>query len=198
MALEQIFTPGNFYNHAFGQDFSRDFQLRVLNIGNANNKYIDESDNVFITTTSLPRYKIHNQQTPFMGMNFNIPGSADFEGNDNWAVTFRCDLPFNIRHAIETWQHQIFTQFMQPNINSSISGGGTGQYGIPDMDQTINLVLHDRTGQNYRHYTLFGCYPISIGEMTYDQRGTGKIQELPVTLAYQWWELTNRDYPVMN
>jgi len=196
--LENTFTPFNFYDHAFAQDFSRDFQLRVLNIGNAAGKIITPEDNVFITTASLPKYKIHNQVVPFMGMNFNIPGTADFDGNAAWQVTFRCDLPFNIKHAIETWQHQIFTQFEQPNLPYSPDGGGTGQYNVPESSQTIELILHDRTGEAYRQYSLIGCYPVEVGDVSYNQTGEGKVQELPVTLAYQWWVLSKDNPPVNN
>jgi hypothetical protein len=198
MALEYMFQPKGFYDIAFEKDFSRDFQLRILNIGNRSNMLIQPEDNVFIMTASLPKYKIHNQPTKFMGMNFNLPGSADYEGNDAWTVKFRCDLPFDIRHAVETWQHQVFTQMEQPLLQSAVTGGGTGLYNLPDMGQTVEMILHDRTGNPYRQYKLVGCYPISIGEMTYDQTGNGTVRELEVTLAYQWWELIRDDYPVMN
>lgn len=192
MALDPKFTPAEFFNKALARDFSRDFQLRVLDIGNG---FITEADNVFIKSATLPKYKIHNQSTDFMGMKFNIPGSAEFEGSDNWSVNFRCDLGFNIRHKIETWQQQIFTQFEQPLMPGSPNGGGTGEYNVPSMLRTVTMALHDRTGGWYRQYKLFGVYPVSFGDMKYEQNGTGKIMDLSVSLAYQWWELTQQKCP---
>jgi len=193
MALEPNFLPRSFYEQALERDFSRDFQLRVIDIGNG---FITEEDNVFIKTTSLPKYQIHNQPTNFMGMKFNIPGTAEYAGNEAWTVQFRCDLTFNIRHKIETWQHQIFTQFDQPELE--IARGlrpGAGIYNVPSMERTATLALHDRSGKFYRQYSLIGVYPVSIGDMNYDQTGNGAIVDLPVTLAYQWWELDFIDCP---
>lgn len=187
------FKIQDFYQQAFERDFSRDYQLRVINIGGV----VGPDDNVLLKATALPGYTINNIAVPFMGMQFNIPGSARFEGSDSWAVSFRCDLNFDIRGKFEEWQRLIFNAIEDPNITGS--PGSTGAYNIPSVDQTIRLALHDRTGAFYRKYKLVGCYPRLIGPTTYNQAdGTGQIVEIPVTLAYQWWELEENNLPVDN
>ena len=76
---------GAFYNQALQKDFSRDFQMRVINIGPGG--FIGKEDNVYITTATLPGYAIANQAVPFMGLQFNIPGGGNFPGSDGWNVT---------------------------------------------------------------------------------------------------------------
>jgi len=187
------FKIQDFYQQAFERDFSRDYQLRVINIGGV----VGPEDNVLLKATVLPGYDITNIPTPFMGMQFNIPGSAKFTGNDAWSVEFRCDLNFDIRGKFEEWQRKIFNAIEDPNISDV--PGSTGAYNIPSVDQTIRLALHDRTGAFYRKYKLVGCYPKTIGPMTYNQaEGIGNIVNLPVVMAYQWWELEEVGMPIDN
>ena len=177
------FKIRDFYEQALAKDFSRKYQMRVIGIGGR----VGPEDNVFITTADLPGYEVANIATPFMGMSFNIPGSAKFPGSNAWQVKFRCDLNFDIRYIFEEWQRQIFNAV--PDLNITDIASSTGYYHMPDVSQTIKLGLHDRDGVFYRKYSLVGCYPTVIGAMHYDQTNQGDIQELDVTMAYQWWEL---------
>ena len=187
------FKIQDFYQQAFERDFSRDYQMRVINIGGI----IGPDDNVLLKATQLPGYEVTNIPTPFMGMQFNIPGSAKFPGNDAWNIEFRCDLNFDVRAKIEEWQRLIFNAIEDPNIAGA--PGSTGAYNIPSVDQTIRLALHDRTGAFYRKYKLVGCYPRTISPMAYNQaEGIGNIVVLPVIMAYQWWELEEAGQPTDN
>lgn len=168
----------NFYAQATQTDFSRDFQLRVLEMGGI----LNDSDNVYITTANLPGYSISNIQTPFMGLDFNIPGSAKFPGSDSWAVTYRCDQQLNIRQKFVNWQSSIFNAF--PNS----AGQSTGNYAPKGMESVAKLVVHDRDGNPVRAFQLIGVYPVTIGEVSYDQTGNGAIATMTATMAYQWWE----------
>ena len=172
------------YQNAIEKDFSRKHQLRVISIGGQ----LGPEDNVFITTANLPGYTIHNVQTPFMGMNFNIPGTGRYPGSDNWAVTFRCDLNLDIRSILEGWQRKIFTAIENDGVDGAVPGS-TGYYHIPDTSQNILLGLHDREGSFYRKYELVGCYPKTVGEMQYDQTDAGTIATFNCNLAYQYWTL---------
>lgn len=168
----------DFYAQATQKDFSRDFQLRVLEMGGV----LTQSDNVFITTANLPGYAITNQPTPFMGLQFNVPGSATFPGSDGWAVLFRCDQQLNIRQKLINWQSTIFNAF--PNS----AGQSTGNYAPKGIESVAKLVVHDRDGNAVRAVQLIGVYPVTLGEIAYDQTGTGAVVTMTATLAYQWWE----------
>lgn len=182
------FKIRDFYEQALQRDFSRKYQMRVLSIGGR----FGPDDNVFITTSNLPGYTVNNISTEFMGLKFNIPGSASFPGSDAWTVTFRSDLNLDIRHYMEQWQRQVFNALPTNNYDN-LPESSTGYYHIPDISQTIRLALHDRDGIFYRKYVLVGVYPTAIGNTAYTQTDQGAIQEFDVTLAYQWWELETKN-----
>lgn len=169
---------GGFYAQATQRDFSRDFQMRVIDIGSG---ILTENDNVFITTANLPGYAITNQDTPFMGLIFHVPGSATFPGSEAWAVTFRADQSLNIRQRIVNWQKSIFDAFPGPTQS-------VGDYAPKGEQSLVKLIIHDRNGAQVRGIQLVGAWPTTIGDMAYDQTGNGAIVTIPVTLAYQWWQ----------
>lgn len=170
---------GSFYTQALSKDFSRDFQMRVINIGP--NNILKEDDNVFITTAVLPGYAIANQAVPFMGVQFNVPGSGNFPGSDAWAVTFRCDAALNIREKLIGWQRSIFNSFPSTELNS------VGSYGPKGAESTISLVVMNRSGGTARGVRLVGAYPVAVGEISYDATLNGNVVTLGATLAYQYW-----------
>ena len=170
---------GGFYKQALQKDFSRDHQMRVMAIGPGG--FIKEDDNVYITTATLPGYNIANQAVPFMGLQFNIPGSGNFPGSDAWAVVFRCDSQLNLREKLIGWQKSIFNSFPDEANNS------VGSYGPKGTDTYVDLAVFNRDGKSVREVKLIGCYPTVVGEISYDATGAGAIMTINVTLAYQWW-----------
>jgi len=170
---------GSFYNQAFTKDFSRDFQMRVVSIGP--NGILNENDNVYITSTVLPGYALANQQVPFMGLQFNVPGGGSFPGSESWAVTFRSDAQLNIREKLIAWQKSIFNAFPHEGDNS------TGAYAPKGLDTVAEIVILNRNGTTARGMRLIGIWPVSVGDMTYNTTGNGAVVELATTLAYQWW-----------
>ena len=170
---------GGFYAQAIQKDFSRDHQMRVVHIGPGG--FITEKDNVYITTAVLPGYAIANQAVPFMGLQFNVPGSGNFPGSDAWNVTFRCDAQLNVREKILGWQKSIFNAFPDENQNS------VGSYGPKGSDTYVDLAVFNRDGKTVRGVKLIGCYPTTIGEIAYDATANGNVVTMQVTLAYQWW-----------
>lgn len=170
---------GGFYTQAISKDFSRDFQMRVVSIGP---NVLNEKDNVFITTQVLPGYQINNQAVPFMGLSFNVPGAGSFPGSDSWAVTFRCDQQLNIREKLIAWQRSIFNSFPGTATES------TGAYGPKSKESVAKLTVFDRDGNEARGLMLVGIYPVTIGEISYDNTGNGAPVTFNATLAYQWWE----------
>lgn len=177
--LGQGMGIGAFYRQALAKDFSRDHQMRVLAIGP--NGFITKEDNVYITTATLPGYNIANQAVPFMGLQFNVPGSANFPGSDAWAVTFRCDAQLNIREKVLGWQKSVFNAFPDEASNS------VGAYSPKGAETYADLAVFDRDGQTVRGCRLIGCYPTALGEISYDATAAGNIVTMQVTLAYQWW-----------
>lgn len=161
----------NFYAAAQAQEFARDFQFRVRTLG----PFVD-NDLLYVTTTTLPGKEINNQPVPFMGLNFNVPGSVSYTGSDAWDVVFRCDEGLNIRNKLENWIKEIFDDQTS-----------TGKYGVPTEQATMDLLGKDLNP--IRRYNFIGIYPKTLGPIDYDMTGNGAPRTFTATFAYQFWRL---------
>lgn len=158
-----------FYEVAKAKEFARDFQFRVVTLGP-----LTTDDIVYIRTGTLPGKSIENHQVPYMGLNFNVPGSTKYDGSDAWSVTFLADEAMNIRSKLEAWMSEIFS------VETS-----SGKYGVPSEIATIDLL--DKEFNAVRRYNLIGTYIKSIEPLNYDIKGAGKPQEFNAVMAYQYW-----------
>ena len=80
-----------FYNAASKHDFARVFQFQLDFLGNIP---FGESQLAYVETASLPGRSITNIAVPYMGLAFNVPGTATYPGSTGYNVTFRCDENF--------------------------------------------------------------------------------------------------------
>lgn len=167
----------DFYRAVQQQDFARQFQFRVVQLANTN---LNESQLVYLETASLPGRTINNVQVPFMGLNFNVPGTASYPGSESYSVTFRCDQNYNIRGLLEN-----------ATFNTFDDGTSTGNFNIARNSSVITLNLLGKNGSTVRQYTLYGAYVTSVGDMTYNIGDNGGIVTCPATLAYQYWRVTS-------
>jgi hypothetical protein len=161
----------DFYAAAQAQEFARDFQFRVRTLG----PFVD-NDLLYITTATLPGKEITNQPVPFMGLDFNVPGSVKYTGSNAWEITFRCDEGLNIRNKLENWIKEIFDDETS-----------TGKYGVPTEEASMDLLGKDLS--TIRRYNFRGIYPVSMGPINYDLQGDGKPLDFTATFAYQFWRL---------
>lgn len=166
-------TIQDFYKVAQERDFARDFMLRLRAIGD--NRF-DETDFVYIKTATLPSRSIANQAVPYMGLQFNVPGTVNYEGSDAWAVKFHADQKQLIRSKLEAWQNDIFSDETS-----------TGDLSVKGVDRVIQLDLVDDQLNVLNTYKLFGVYVVKLGEIGYDIQGNGKTLEYDATLAYNFW-----------
>lgn len=173
----------DFYRVAQQKDFARLFQFRVTQIGRT---LLTEKDLVYLETASLPGRAINNVQVPYMGLGFNVPGTASYPGSDNYAVTFRCDAGYDLRSKLEQELFRVF------NDDTS-----TGDYRIPGPDSILQFNLF--TGGNdfeqapttVRIYRLYGVYVKSIEPVQYDIKDNGALSMINASLAYQYWRAFN-------
>lgn len=161
----------NFYAAAQNMEFARDFQFRIRSLGP-----FTENDLLYLKTATLPNKAITNKQVPYMGLQFNIPGSVTYPGSDSWAVKFWADEPMNIRNKLESYIKEIF--------NDETS---TGKYGVPTELATMDLL--GKNMETLRRYQFIGIYPKEIGTIEYDIGGSGEPKEFTATFAYQYWRL---------
>jgi hypothetical protein len=167
-------TIQDFYRVAQQRGFARDFMMRVRSIGEDT---FNEDDFVYITTKILPDRTIQNQKVPYMGLNFNVPGTVDYTGSDAWSVKFYNDLNGVIRNKLENWQ-----------INGVFDDAtSTGNLALRGPDKVIQLDLIDESQNVLNTYKLYGVYIVNLGAPAYDNAGPGKPLDFEAKLAYQYW-----------
>lgn len=175
-------TITDFYRVSQEKDFQRDFQFRVLNIqgGDGTSVTFTEDDLVYIRTATLPGKSIQNKVVPYMGLQFNIPGSVQYDGSANWAVQFYCDQASAIRQTFENYLTDVF--------DDSTS---TGNYFMPRANAIVDMVQLDTQLEAVATYQLVGVYAQSVGALNYSPAdGTGDTMKFDATLAYQYWRRT--------
>jgi hypothetical protein len=177
MASVQGQTIRDFYTNATNVGFARDFQFRITSF-NVNGVTLQDQDLVFLKTASLPGKSISTTTAPFMGLDFQIPGTVKFDNNNAWNVTFYCTQDYNLRSMLEDSITDTFDE--------------TQSYGNMeprDLNQNIiNLSLIDDQLNEIKVYTLLGAFITKIDDIAYDLTKSGGIQEVKATIAYQYWQ----------
>lgn len=169
-----------FYNQATKKDFARVFQFRVMAFPGIS--FNPATHLLYVETAMLPGRTINNVPVPYMGLNFNVPGTASYPGSNAYAVTFRMDADYDIRAALET---STFATF-----DDSTS---TGAYNIKGNDRILQLALLGKNTQAgaipeiVRYYTLYGAYLVSTNDTQYDIKDTGTVATCQATIAYHFW-----------
>lgn len=168
----------NFYDAAIVKDFARQNLFRVLSLAGTN---FSQQELLYVSSTTLPGRSITNVPVPFMGLQFNVPGTAQYTNSNAWQITFRVPSDLSIRKKFEDWTKFIFDDRLS-----------TGSYSIPSKSPQgqIVLVLLDKSGNPLREYTLYGAYCQNVGDLTVNLTSAGEIMEQQVTMAYQYWRLT--------
>jgi hypothetical protein len=174
-------TIANFYTQAQAKDFSRTNLFRVLNInfGDGSSQVIGESDLVYARTASLPAKSITNVTAQYMGLNFNIPGVAQYPGSDAYTLNFYADAAQQLREK--------FLSVVNDTFNDATS---TGNYFTPKQSAVIDLVQLDKQLNRIAQYQLVGVSIRNVDALAYDMTTTGEIQNFNVTLAYHYWRKT--------
>jgi hypothetical protein len=166
----------NFHEVAGRKDFFRQNLFRVINFGG---NALSQDDLIYIESATLPSKTINNIQVPYMGLQFNVPGTVQYPNSNAWSVNIRMDAELEIRDKLEDWMRRIFDD-----------ADSTGDYSIPDGDDGItSLILLDKKGTTIRQYDLYGCYLTNLGEFTLNVGTAGDIVTAPATIAYQYWRV---------
>jgi hypothetical protein len=173
-----------FYQTAATNDFARLFQFRVSDWQIDGTALFSGAPDAlyYIETANLPGKQINNVQVPYMGLNFNVPGTISFPNSAGWQVNFRCDSNYVIREVLENELTRIFSV-----SNSS------GDYTLPFTTSVLTLDLlgksagADNLPASIRQYKLHGVYIVGLQDTQYDIKDTGQIASIQATIAYQYW-----------
>lgn len=169
----------SFYSQAQSHDFARLFQFRVTSFPQVD--FDPQKQLLYVETATLPGRTINNVQVPYMGLQFNVPGTASYPGSNAYNVVFRVDENYDIRDALEAATYATFDD-----------ATSTGSYQTPEASQILELSLlgkgvYQNTPSIVRKYKLFGAYITAIGDTAYDIKDTGTVSTCTATIAYQFW-----------
>lgn len=159
-------------------DFSRSFQLRLLDMNNVpdyvRRELIDQEGRVYITSAVIPGRTITNIDVPYQGFNFKLPGQVSYDTNP-WTLTFRTAGDFLGRNALERWS------FETANDETSC-----GKFNLPCENTTIDIAVMSPKCEIIRVYRLHGVYPQNVSEIQYNQES---VEGTTFTAAfhYQYW-----------
>ena len=172
--LEQSIS--DFFRVAQERDFSRDFQFRILSInpGGSSAVNFSEDDLLYCKGGQIPTRNIVSHEVPYMGLQFRLPGAAQYSGQFNSA--FYCDVNSRVRQLMEEWSFQTF--------DDSTS---MGDYFMPRESSYVELAQLDSQFEVTAIYKLIGCFPTEVGDIQYDISGTGNAVEFNVNLSYHFW-----------
>lgn len=172
-----------FYQVAQKREFARDFQFRLLSItaGDASKVTFDENDLVYIKSATLPERTLTNVKVPYMGLDFNIPGSVKYTGSDNYELKFYCDQNSKLRQKFEQWSRDVFD-----DANS------TGNYFTPRQTAVIDMIQLDPQLNKVAQYKLIGVVVNKVGALNYNiSEGTGQTIEFSAVITYHYWTRTS-------
>jgi hypothetical protein len=175
-----------FYKQAQSHDFARLFQFRVTQFPGTIS-LLNDKQLLYVETAALPGRTINNIQVPYMGLQFNVPGTASYPGSNAYNVTFRVDEDYDIRESLETATFGTF--------DDATSGGA---YKTPDASSILQLELLSKAidettsePKAVRTYKLFGAYVVAVADTAYDIKDTGTVSTCQATIAYQFWRVTS-------
>lgn len=157
----------DFYTAATARGFSRDYQLRVVQIGTIT----DDTTLVYARTAQLPARTIETQVLGFKGFKLNVPMQVTYD-NTAWTLKIYCDEAMLIRQAFEKTSIDTFNEHTMRAIQD---------------DRMIQLNVLNDQGDTVMIYKIYGIIIQKIGEILYELGGNGTPQSFDITFAYQYW-----------
>ena len=176
-----------FYSVAQDSGFVRDFQLRITDWKVLNDTGgLGEDDYLMLRTATLPNMQTTINQVPFMGLDFNLPGTTKFPGSQAWNVEFYFQQQNLASGQIGGSLRDIFISTMLGNFDFQETS--TGNLQLPSRETNyIEMCIVDDNLEPLTNYRLEGAFITQIGDVTFDLTAGGAVQKIPVTIAYQYW-----------
>ena len=164
-------------------DFSRSFQLRILDMNNVpdyvEREIIASEGRLYATTFVVPGRTIQNIDVPYQGFQFKVPGQVAYDSPNPWAITFKTPGDYLVRNALERWS------FETANDETAC-----GRFNLPCENTTIDIAVLSPKCEVIRVYRLHGVYIQNVSEIQYNQEN---VENTTFTAAfhYQYWRPAN-------
>lgn len=169
----------SFYTQATKRDFSRDFLFRVVRMQGVGLPDLTDDDLVYAKSAKLPGRSIENVDVSYMGLKFNIPGTAKYDDAASYDISFYLDASqTDLRTKFEIASREIFND-----------GSSTGEYNIPGVDNLIILSqLNKDLTPTGNYYNLVGAQLRNIKSIDYNMaEGNGKVMNVDTTMSYHYY-----------
>lgn len=183
MAQQTGYGIQDFYQTVVTRGLARTNLFRIKSIdGVFNSENTDLL--IFAQGGMIPARNISTAKVSFKAFDFNVPMVANYPENQGWAVNFFCDSQYVLRDILESWSRKIFDEHKQIStfnlkdievvlLNNSFGAGSGESRKIGEM-------------QEIRSYLLKGCFPVSIGAMSYSVGNGGELTSIPLSIAFQY------------
>lgn len=177
----------SFYGAAQARDFARDFLFRIVTSSNTPGlPELTDADFVYVTAAKLPGRSIHNSKVPYMGLDFNVPGTAIYDNSDAYDIELYLDSAKDqnddLRVRFETASRDVF------NDRTS-----TGDYNIPGINSLLVLSQLDKNLEPLGwYYNLVGAQIRKINALDYKiAEGKGEVMKMGVSLSYHYYTVSS-------
>lgn len=142
---------------------------------------------IFTRDGSLPSRRISTGKVFFKSFEFNVPLDASYPENTSWRVSFYCDKGYILRKLLELWSVGTFDEHTQAGgpvwTTCDIELKLINYY---SKESTSAETQDDPSNMPGRRFKLVGCYPVNIGQISYDNTNSGSIVTMDATLAFQY------------
>jgi hypothetical protein len=160
-------------------DFSRSFQLRILDVGDGVPSYvrkelIDQEGRVYINTASVPGRTITDVKIPYQGFNFHAPGQVEY-ANNPWKLDIKTPGDYLLRNALERW-----------SFETASDETSCGSYNMPCKNSNIAIAILSPKCEILKIYRLYGVYIQNISEIAYNQENV-EVTKFTADFHYQYW-----------
>jgi hypothetical protein len=127
-------------------------------------------------SASLPGRTIGNIEINWQGMKYNIAGDPTF---DDITLTFINNYEWDLRSFFENWL-EVMAQ-MDSNERSQPGAYKSDVIQLQQLGRTSSDVLAT--------YRLIGAYPVTIAAIDLSQDSNDSMEEISVTLKYDYFEV---------
>lgn len=194
----------NFYESATRFGLARNNAFRIKNITGPAGSLINNTANhsellIFAKDGTIPSRQINTGKVNYKAFSFVVPLDAQYPENASWKVTFYSDSQYTLRQLMEAWSVGTYNEHSNTSslawIDCNIQIDLIDYYNTRDAKTPSNTLKKEVSGFSSlptsdmpvrRAYTLVGCFPTNIGQISYDNTSTGSIVTLDLTLAFQY------------
>jgi hypothetical protein len=127
--------------------------------------------------TSLPASVVEDIPLTYRGRPVHFAGERVFQP---WTITVYNTAEFDIRNALEAWQHKI------AEYNTTYGIATPATYQSQMMVQQL-----DRSDKVLKSYQFIGAFPTNIGPIQLDFQQNQNIEQFDVEFTYDYFEPSN-------